>query len=203
MKPTYLYVKTHNDTGLKYFGKTTMKDPVKYAGSGVRWRRHLKVNGYNVSTEVIGLFLDENWLKLYALEFSSLNNIVESDDWANLINEDGFTGGAIQPKGYKHSDETKEKLRQAARNRDRSVYENHSKLMSGRKFSEERKQQISLERMGEKNGMFGKKQSDETKHKISVSKLGRKMPPRSEEHRRKISENNRNRALLRKKMKEN
>lgn len=27
--PTYLYIKTHNQTGLKYFGKTT-KDPFKY-----------------------------------------------------------------------------------------------------------------------------------------------------------------------------
>ena len=26
-KPTYLYVKTHNKTGLKYFGKTTTPDP--------------------------------------------------------------------------------------------------------------------------------------------------------------------------------
>ena len=39
MKPTYLYVKQHNKTGLKYFGKTTKKDPLKYKGSGLYWKR--------------------------------------------------------------------------------------------------------------------------------------------------------------------
>jgi hypothetical protein len=40
-KPTTLYVKTHNITGLKYFGKTT-NDPFKYKGSGKYWLDHLK-----------------------------------------------------------------------------------------------------------------------------------------------------------------
>ena len=35
MKPTYLYIKQHSVTKLKYFGKTTKKDPVKYLGSGI------------------------------------------------------------------------------------------------------------------------------------------------------------------------
>jgi hypothetical protein len=42
-KPTFLYIKTHSVTGLKYFGKTT-KDPFRYKGSGVYWVRHLKVH---------------------------------------------------------------------------------------------------------------------------------------------------------------
>jgi hypothetical protein len=40
--PIYLYVKTHNKTGLKYLGQTSQKDPHKYPGSGTRWRHHLK-----------------------------------------------------------------------------------------------------------------------------------------------------------------
>lgn len=39
----HLYIKTHNTTGLKYFGKTT-KDPYKYLGSGKHWRAHLKIH---------------------------------------------------------------------------------------------------------------------------------------------------------------
>lgn len=35
-KPTYLYIKIHNDTGLKYFGKTCSKTPKQYKGSGRR-----------------------------------------------------------------------------------------------------------------------------------------------------------------------
>jgi len=37
----YLYVKIHNVTKLKYFGKTT-KNPYNYKGSGLYWKRHLK-----------------------------------------------------------------------------------------------------------------------------------------------------------------
>ena len=37
----YLYLKQHNITGLKYFGKTE-QNPYKYKGSGIYWLRHLK-----------------------------------------------------------------------------------------------------------------------------------------------------------------
>jgi len=32
-KPVWLYIKEHNVTKLKYFGKTTTADPIKYKGS--------------------------------------------------------------------------------------------------------------------------------------------------------------------------
>ena len=38
--PSYLYVKTHNVTGLKYFGKTT-RNPLTTNGSGVYWKSHI------------------------------------------------------------------------------------------------------------------------------------------------------------------
>lgn len=38
----YLYLKTHNKTGLKYLGKTVSVDPHLYQGSGTIWRRHIK-----------------------------------------------------------------------------------------------------------------------------------------------------------------
>jgi 5-methylcytosine-specific restriction endonuclease McrA len=40
----YLYVKTHNKTGLKYLGKTE-QDPFVYLGSGKRWLNHLNKHG--------------------------------------------------------------------------------------------------------------------------------------------------------------
>jgi transposase len=49
----YLYVKTHNKTGLKYLGKTTKLDPHKYSGSGKRWLRHLKKHGFDYTTEIL------------------------------------------------------------------------------------------------------------------------------------------------------
>lgn len=91
MKPIHLYVKTHNKTGLKYFGKTT-QDPFVYKGSGIYWRRHLNIHGDNISTEIIGSFTDESECKRVATEFSISNNITESCDWANLRDET-LTGG--------------------------------------------------------------------------------------------------------------
>ena len=93
MKPTYLYVKQHNKTGLKYFGKTTKKDPLKYKGSGLHWKRHLKIHGNDVKTLWVQLFENEQELIEYAKKFSEENNIVNSDKWANLKNENGLDGG--------------------------------------------------------------------------------------------------------------
>ena len=91
-KPTYLYIKTHNVTGLKYFGKTT-KDPFKYSGSGVYWCRHIKEHGNNVTTEIYGFYTNETKCKDAALQFSQDNNIETDSNWANLKPENGLDGG--------------------------------------------------------------------------------------------------------------
>ena len=91
-KITYLYIKTHNITGLKYFGKTT-KNPVSYKGSGKYWLKHLRKHGNNIRTEVIGEYTDEQECKEIAINFSKLHNIVDSDEWANLCIENGTDGG--------------------------------------------------------------------------------------------------------------
>jgi len=71
-KPTYLYVKTHNGTGLKYFGKT-VKDPHKYFGSGKYWVRHLEKYGRDVTTEILGFFTNAEECRAAALKFSVEN----------------------------------------------------------------------------------------------------------------------------------
>ena len=93
-KPTYLYIKTHKITGLKYFGKTVKQDPYKYKGSGKRWTNHIKVYGYIVDTEVLGYYTNADECMNAAIEFSIRHNIVESSDWANLKIEDTKDGGA-------------------------------------------------------------------------------------------------------------
>ena len=82
----YLYVKTHNITGLKYFGKTT-KDPFRYKGSGKVWSQHLRDFGDNVSTEIVGHFTNREECAIAARRFSEENDIANSDKWANLIPE--------------------------------------------------------------------------------------------------------------------
>ena len=103
----YLYIKTHNITGLKYFGKTTKKDPYSYKGSGKYWKRHLKIYGDDISTEIVGVFSSEEECESFSIEFSIKNNIIESNHWANLINENGLQGA---PKGNIVSDLTKQKI---------------------------------------------------------------------------------------------
>ena len=88
----YLYKKTHKTTGLKYLGKTISKDPYSYPGSGSYWRRHLELHGNLVETEILRECNDENELKHWGQYYSNLWNIVESTEWANLIEEAG-TGG--------------------------------------------------------------------------------------------------------------
>jgi len=100
----YLYVKTHNKTGLKYLGKTTAKDPHKYVGSGIDWKTHLKEYGVDYTTEIIRECQNNQELYEWGRYYSSLWNIVESKEWANRIPETG--GGSI------HTEERKELFRQ-------------------------------------------------------------------------------------------
>ena len=72
-KPTYLYIKAHNKTGLKYFGKTCNEDPHKYTGSGVVWLAHCKEHGFDYTTEIIGYYTDEDECREVAIKFSKDN----------------------------------------------------------------------------------------------------------------------------------
>lgn len=87
----FLYKKTHNKTGLKYLGKT-QQDPYKYKGSGTYWTRHLAIHGNDVSTEILLETEDPNELKQVGIYYSTLWNVVDSDEWANLKLENGDGG---------------------------------------------------------------------------------------------------------------
>lgn len=87
----YLYVKTHNRTGLKYLGKTT-RDPFKYKGSGVRWTNHINEHGYDVCTEILLETSSREELKEKGKYYSKLWNVVNDYSWANLKAEEGDGG---------------------------------------------------------------------------------------------------------------
>ena len=93
-KPTYLYIKQHTETKLKYFGKTTLDDPIKYLGSGKYWLNHIEKHGKDkVITTWYQLFINQDELIDFAIKFSKDNKITESSDWANLCDENGLSGG--------------------------------------------------------------------------------------------------------------
>jgi hypothetical protein len=95
----YLYVKTHNKTGLKYLGKTTEKDPHAYHGSGADWKIHLKEYGIDYTTEIIRECQTNQELNEWGRYYSELWNVVESVEWANRIPETG--GGQCGPEAAK------------------------------------------------------------------------------------------------------
>jgi hypothetical protein len=106
----YLYVKTHNETGLKYLGKTTKQDPHRYPGSGTLWIRHLKKHGYNYTTEILLETTSKEELIEKGIYYSDLWNIVESKEWANLKKESGDGGDMSSCPAWQEAMSKKEKL---------------------------------------------------------------------------------------------
>lgn len=184
-RPTFLYIKQHSITGKLYFGKTIKHDPIKYPGSGIHWKRHINKHGKDkVETLWYCLFLDEETCKDFAILCSIQWDIVNSDNWLNLIPEDGLIGGAIRT-GIKQSIETRKKI---------------SESHMGKRLSNETKQKISIniKRWNDKNpeslqaaklkaakSRLGFKHSEESKQKMSYSTLGQFC---SEETRQKMKE---------------
>lgn len=141
----YLYIKQHNQTGMKYFGKT-LKNPHTYKGSGKYWKRHLKKYGNDVSTIAVYEFDTLEELSTFAIKFSHDNNIVESDQWANLIIENGLDG---MPEGFTMKEEQKQKLRSTWTSEKRLEHSLKLKPIRQKrtttyKHSEEMKQKLSL-----------------------------------------------------------
>jgi group I intron endonuclease len=176
---TFLYIKTHNVTGLKYFGKTT-QEPYTYPGSGKRWKSHLKKHGNDVTTEIHGSYTDEEKLVAAALTFSHENNIVKDKIWANLMEENGLDGAL---PGKPLSDETKMKLSAAKSGENNPNY--------GKTPSDETKKKLSAALSGENHPLYGKTHSDETKMKMSAALSGENNPnygkTASDETKKKLS----------------
>lgn len=98
---TYLFIKQHKKTGLKYFGKTAKKDPYSYNGSGKYWLRHLKKHGKKLITLKVWQFENIKKCEKFALNFSKNQNIVKSKKWANLKMENGKDGALLGSPGLK------------------------------------------------------------------------------------------------------
>lgn len=174
-KPTYLYIKTHNVTGLKYFGKTT-SNRKRYRGSGHYWVNHIKKHGYDVTTEIIGYFTDQDECVNFAIDFSIKNNVVESSLWANEKIENGLDGG----------DTTSFK-----------TLEEKQKILEKRKQTIDSKTPQELEEIKKKNSDSVKKYIDENPDtrqraakKIVESRRNNGKPWHSEETKKNIGKNN-------------
>lgn len=100
--PTRLQILQHRITKKKYFSKSIKDDDSleKYYGSGTYWLDHLKVHGEEVDRLWVSDWYYDESITRFALRFSILNKIVESDEWANLILENGIDGGTREMAYY-------------------------------------------------------------------------------------------------------
>lgn len=150
----YLYHKI-SPLGLNYLGYTS-KNPYKYKGSGKRWKSHILKHGFgtqDIITIVLLESYDKNEIKNTGLHYSRLYDIVNSPDWANLIDESANSA----PPGRKLSLEAIAKI---------------AASRQGFRHSEETKRKLSVARKGK----CGPRHSEETKRKIRGLKLGRTKP---------------------------
>lgn len=170
-----------------YFGKT-IQNPEIYKGSGSHWRNHINYHGSNdIDTLWYCLFYDQDLCMEFALTFSRLNNIVESEEWLNVIEENGL-GGSVRgmkrpPLTEEHKAKISEKMKGASKG----------------PMSEEQKKKISAKLKGKTSWNKGIPVSDERKKKQSESMLGKPGPNKGKimtaEQKQKISESLRRRNV--------
>lgn len=169
-----LYVKTHQITGLKYFGKTTREDYEKYRGSGLYWSKHCEKHGWKISTKIIAEFQDNDLelAKQFAVQFSKDNNIVKSNDWANL-KEETLDGG------WDYINHPDNKIK---------YIEKSKKTIAN--YSEERRIQTNSKKavFGVKNGMYGRNRSGKNNPRFGCTI--------SDEHKNKIKDANKNKLVV-------
>jgi hypothetical protein len=183
----YLYIKQHQITKLKYFGKTTRKEPEKYLGSGTYWLRHIRKHNKNlVDTLCLWEFDNQEECTEFALKFSKENNIIESKEWSNLREENGLD---VLLVGCIFSEEHKRKMKENRRNQFGAnnymfgVTSHRKNKKHKPETIEKMKKPKTIEHLEKikktqfKNGNIpwniGKCHSDETKEKIKIAALKR------------------------------
>lgn len=189
----FLYIK-ESPLGLKYLGKT-IKDPYKYKGSGLLWKRHLNKYGFlssDIKTTIIYETYNKEELKKYGIFFSQKYDIVNDKTFANLIMEEGQGGKTIYLDNHpsktfgdrvsKYWTEEKkiiasERMKKNNPTQYTEVKEKIKSAATGRKFSKE-----SNSKKG-KSGDLNVSKREDVKEKISNSLKGRKL---SEETKEKI-----------------
>lgn len=188
----YLYVKTHNKTGLKYLGQTSSKDPHKYNGSGTYWKLHLKKHGIDYTTEILKECQNKQEVTEWGIYYSNLWDIVNSNEWANLMVEQGDGGRQTEEvrkrigeagkgripwnKGKKvWSDEERKIISERNRQRPPQSAETIAKRVAKNKGRPRTPDQVAAITAG-RIANSGWRHSAETKEKISKANRGKESP---------------------------
>lgn len=199
----YIYMIINKVNNKKYIGKrkwscinTISED--KYMGSGIVLKQAIKKYGIdNFEKTILCLCDTEEELNSKEIEFILSYNATESDEFYNIhaggsggntragYSEEQMDAFKLKMKtarvGYKHSDETKRKIKQATltrenpmkqekyRNMFSEMHKGEKNPMYGRRMSDEQKERLKQSHNGKFDYNKGKKMSDEQKEKISIA----------------------------------
>lgn len=158
---------------MHYLGFTS-KNPHKYLGSGIYWKRHCKKYNYKIAdikTYILHETGNKKDIEIFGEYYSNLFNIIERDDWANLTKEQGqgnsFWLGKKRPGiwnkwiGENHwtkNQDVKNKIANSTRGKIHSekTRKKISENNKGKIRSSEIKEILSISKLGNKNPSFGK-----------------------------------------------
>lgn len=184
----YLYVKTHNVTGLKYLGYTK-RDVYQYSGSGIDWQSHLEEFGYDFNTTVLLQTEDKKEINDTGRFFSELWDVANSSEWANKIPETG--GGSGQFRGRKHTIESREKMKASQKRisigkKPTQACIDAARISNSKPKTAEHRANLSASLTGKSYAEQGRSgMSIEAREKLSRERKGK---PRSEETKQKLRE---------------
>ena len=164
----FIYITTNMCNGKRYLGrKKFSEDWEYYLGSGAIFKKAIDKYGRdNFKREIIDIAFSENELNQKEYEYSVFLNVVDSDDWYNLV----YGGGATS--GYHMSDETKLKISKSRKGK--LLGEENPRY--GKPIPEDIKDKIrqaNKKKTGENNHMYGKHHTEETKEKMSNALKGK------------------------------
>lgn len=175
----FIYITTNIINGKRYLGQKKFDDRWQsYLGSGEILKKAIKKYGKeNFARNIIDIAYSDDELSQKEYDYSVFFNVVESDDWYNLV----YGGSTIN--GYKFSEEQRKHMSEIRRGERHPLY--------GKFHTDETKEKIRTalkgKYVGENHHNYGKQLSEETKYKISKANTGRVV---SQEIKDKLSEKN-------------
>ena len=184
----FIYITTNLVDGKRYLGQRKFYNNWQdYVGSGIAFKQALSKYGKeNFIKRIIDVAYSPNELNKKEYDYSVFFDVVESDDWYNLVLGGGINNGwhpseetkkkmSASNKGKKVSEETKEKLREKAKEQFQSIEarQRMSDLRKGKCLSAETKKKLSDIKKGRPPNNKGKPLSVDAKKKISDALKGR------------------------------